>query len=98
MKKVAVIVAGGSGTRMQSEIPKQFLALNGLPVLMHTMNRFYAADTSCELRVVLSGSEIENWNKLCTDYNFKLPHKIFSGGETRYYSVKNGLQELPIHQ
>ncbi len=95
MKKVAVIVAGGLGTRMQSEILKQFLALNGLPVLMHTMNRFYAVDTSCELRVVLPDSEIENWNKLCKDYNFTLPHKIFSGGETRYYSVKNGLQDLP---
>jgi len=95
MKKIALIVAGGFGTRMQSKIPKQFMEFNGLPLLMHTVNKFYAYDSSIELRVVLPESEVNTWNELCTEYNFNLPCKIFYGGETRFHSVKNGLHNLP---
>jgi len=95
MKKIALIVAGGLGTRMQSKIPKQFMVLNGLPLLMHTINKFYAYDSTIDLRVVLPESEIKIWNELCTEYNFNLSCKIFSAGETRFHSVKNGLHDLP---
>jgi len=94
MKKVALIVAGGSGLRMQSEVPKQFMLLGKLPILMHTINRFYDYDQAIEIRVVLSEIEIETWEKLCRDYNFTIPCSIFHGGESRFHSVKNGLHEL----
>jgi len=95
MKKIALIVAGGLGERMQSEIPKQFMKLGELPVLMHTINKLHAYDSLIELRIVLPESEIEVWNNLCAEFNFNLPCKIFPGGETRFHSVKNGLQNLP---
>lgn len=97
MKKIAIIVAGGTGTRMESEVPKQFMLLNGLPVLMHTIRKFYACDSSIEIRIVLPESEIETWNELCNNNNFTIPCQVFPGGETRFHSVKNGLHDLSPH-
>jgi 2-C-methyl-D-erythritol 4-phosphate cytidylyltransferase len=91
MKKIAVIVAGGSGKRMKSDMPKQYLLLGDLPVLMHTLYKFYSFDNSIELRLVLPIDETITWKRLCLEYNFSLKHELFSGGETRFQSVKNGL-------
>ncbi|WP_158828091.1 2-C-methyl-D-erythritol 4-phosphate cytidylyltransferase [Mucilaginibacter lacusdianchii] len=91
----AIIVAGGSGTRMQSAVPKQFLLLNGKPVLMHTLEAFYSSQLKPELIVVLPVNYHEYWTYLCTQYEFKLPHHLVSGGVTRFHSVKNGLQLVP---
>jgi 2-C-methyl-D-erythritol 4-phosphate cytidylyltransferase len=95
VKIYAIIVAGGSGKRMGSSIPKQFLLLDGKPVLMHTISRFVAAYPEVECIVVLPESQIEFWRKLCRDYQFTLKHHIAIGGETRFDSVKNGLAALP---
>jgi 2-C-methyl-D-erythritol 4-phosphate cytidylyltransferase len=95
MKKVAVIVAGGLGLRMQSDLPKQFIDLNGLPLLMHTINKFYQFDSSMQIRLVLPDSTTETWKLLCEQNKFTLPCMLFKGGENRYYSVKNGLEDLP---
>jgi 2-C-methyl-D-erythritol 4-phosphate cytidylyltransferase len=86
---IALIVAGGIGTRMQTDIPKQFLLLNNLPVLMHTIKAF----SHCQhIVLVLPDSQIPMWHKLCLEYNFDTSHlTIVSGGENRYQSVKNGL-------
>jgi len=92
MKNIVVIVAGGSGKRMKSEIPKQFMLLCGKPVLMHTILRFYNFDPNIELRLVLPQQLFSTWNELCKQYNFQIQHKVFSGGETRFHSVKNGLE------
>ncbi|MBN1597168.1 MAG: 2-C-methyl-D-erythritol 4-phosphate cytidylyltransferase [Bacteroidales bacterium] len=94
MKTIALIVAGGAGKRMNSSTPKQFLLLNNLPVLMHTINAFYGYDKQMEIRIVLPEDETETWDKLCKEYNFKTEHKIFKGGETRFHSVKNGLEGI----
>ena len=91
MKKVVIIVAGGKGIRMNSEIPKQFLLLKDKPILMHTIESFRHFD---ERVLVLLQSQIENWNKLCLENNFKIPHKIVEGGNTRFHSVKNGLENV----
>lgn len=91
MKKYAIIVAGGSGSRMGSEIPKQFLELNGKPVLMHSMNRFFNYDNSISLIVVLPENQISYWQQLCRQHEFTLPHQLTTGGSERFYSVKNGL-------
>jgi 2-C-methyl-D-erythritol 4-phosphate cytidylyltransferase len=97
MKKVALIVAGGAGKRMNSELPKQFMLLGNLPVLMHTLYKFYNFDHEIELRLVLPSSEIPAWKILCKEYNFTLNHDIYPGGETRFHSVKNGLKGIDNH-
>lgn len=91
MKKAVVIVAGGSGTRMRSDIPKQFLLLRGKPILMHTIERFYNYCNDIRIVVVLPKDEIERWKLLCSEYHFTIQHNVTQGGETRYHSVKNGL-------
>jgi 2-C-methyl-D-erythritol 4-phosphate cytidylyltransferase len=91
MEHYAIIVAGGSGSRMRSDVPKQFLLLNGLPVLMHTINAFHNCQIQSQIIVVLPSDSHEYWNTLCTTHNFTIPHQLISGGETRFHSVKKGL-------
>ena len=91
MRKYAIIVAGGKGLRMGGDIPKQFIPVKGKPVLMRTLEAFYAYDDSISLILVLPEAQQEYWKRLCTDYGFTLPHQIATGGETRFHSVKNGL-------
>jgi len=91
VKKFVLIVAGGSGNRMGSEIPKQFLEICGKPILMHTIQVFYDADPDSEILLVLPEQQQDYWNTLCQKFSFRLPHRLASGGENRFYSVKNGL-------
>ncbi len=90
----AIIVAGGSGSRMQSAIPKQFLLLNGLPVLMHTILAFYNSASKPNIILVIPADAHGYWKKLCDEYNFTIPHQLVNGGETRFHSVKNGLNAI----
>jgi len=94
MKKFAIIVAGGSGSRMGSEIPKQFLDLCGKPVLMHTIETFFNFDPDSEIILVLPEHQIDFWNKLCAAHSFVVEHLVVSGGETRFHSVRNGLSKI----
>lgn len=94
MKRYAIIVAGGKGLRMGGEIPKQFLHLKGLPILMHTLNRFHRFDPEIELVVVLPADQQPYWNELCKQHHFLTPHQIVTGGETRFHSVSNGLEAI----
>ena len=86
-----VIVAGGKGLRMGKEIPKQFLLLKSLPILMHTIQAFYNWDNNCEIVLVLPASQHNYWKELVIKHNFKTNIIITTGGETRFHSVKNGL-------
>ncbi len=96
MNYYALIVAGGVGKRMQSDIPKQFIDLNGKPVLMHTLLKFYhLPDVSCQILLVLPKEHIPKWKDLCKQYHFDIPHQLIEGGTERFYSVKNGLDMLP---
>ncbi len=95
MKAYAIIVAGGKGLRMGGEVPKQFLPINGKPILMHTIEAFRKALDGIEIILVLPADQHEYWQKLCQDYNFCSPKLIAKGGETRFHSVKNGLALLP---
>jgi len=92
MKKSVVIVAGGKGLRMGSDLPKQFLLLAGRPVLMHTIGAFYNYDSDMRIILVLPLSHQEYWKKLCSEYHFDIPYLVASGGDTRFHSVKNGLE------
>lgn len=91
----AIIVAGGSGKRFGTDLPKQFLELGGQPVLMHTIQRFYQTIQDIQIVVVLPDEHIDTWNLLCKKYNFNILHEVVSGGESRFQSVKNGLATLP---
>jgi 2-C-methyl-D-erythritol 4-phosphate cytidylyltransferase len=94
MKKFALIVAGGSGTRMKGAIPKQFLELQNRPVLMHTFDAFYNYDREIKFTLVLPENQMEYWKKLCEKHQFQINYKLVAGGETRFHSVKNGLDSI----
>jgi 2-C-methyl-D-erythritol 4-phosphate cytidylyltransferase len=92
MNLYALIVAGGSGSRMGTEVPKQFLELAGKPVLMHTIGRFRAFDESLEIITVLPESQLEYWDLLRKKHAFHIRHTVVAGGSSRFVSVKNGLK------
>lgn len=89
-----VIVAGGSGSRMKSVLPKQFIELEGKPILMRSIEVFYAYNSQITVVLVLPKDQISFWKELCEKHNFRLPHDIAEGGETRFQSVKNGLLKI----
>lgn len=91
MKQYVIIVAGGSGSRMQSTLPKQFITVGGEPVLMHTIKRFYEFSSSINVILVLPAAEIATWEQLCIQHQFSVPVTIAVGGSTRTASVINGL-------
>lgn len=94
MKRYAVIVAGGKGTRMKSLVPKQFIELKGKPILMHTLELFYTYDKGIELFLVLPEDQQLVWQELCKKHYFKIPHTVVTGGVTRFHSVSNGLKKI----
>lgn len=89
-----VIVAGGKGLRMGGEKPKQFQDLKGRPVLMHTLERFREALPEGKLILVLPESLMTMWRDLCHRHAFDIDHELVKGGETRFHSVKNGLDAI----
>mgnify|MGYP000854838678 FL=1 len=95
MDNYVIIVAGGSGKRMGADIPKQFLELAGLPVLMHTISRFARYDSSLRIIVVLPPDHLELWNDLLKKHSYKVPHHVALGGPARFFSVRNGLTDVP---
>ncbi len=95
MKKIVLIVAGGCGTRMNSEIPKQFMLLHDQPVLMHTLSVFHRYNPDMEIILALPESQAGKWEKLCKTHEFCIRHKVVSGGETRFHTVKNNVAGLP---
>jgi len=94
MKRFAIITAGGIGTRMHSEIPKQFLKLSDLPILMHTLKKFYDFDNSIQIILSLPANYFNYWNNLCAEYRFDINHRIVAGGKTRFHSIKNALKTI----
>lgn len=91
----AVIVAGGTGSRMQSTLPKQFLHVKGLPLLMHTIIRFHHYSADLQIVLVLPQEHIQYWKELCQQFEFQIPHEVISGGATRSQSVRNGVAGIP---
>ena len=106
-----IIVAGGKGLRMGSDIPKQFLPIGGRPVLMRTLERFRQYSPTLLIILVLPKAQQEYWKALCQGYNFPLPqttphpqergggsassYLLADGGETRFHSVQHGLALIP---
>ena len=90
-----IIVAGGKGLRMGSDIPKQFLPVGGKPVLMRTIERFREYSPTLQIILVLPKAQQEYWEKLCQKHNFTVAYQLADGGETRFHSVQHGLALIP---
>lgn len=96
--RLAILVAGGSGTRMAADRPKQFLLLRGEPVLLHTLRRFAEPTLAVtDIIVVLPAEQLATWQQLCIQYQVDIPHRLVTGGATRWASVKAGLAALSSH-
>ena len=90
-----IIVAGGKGLRMGSDIPKQFLPVGGKPVLMRTLERFRAYSADLCIILVLPKAQQDYWHELCKKYAFNVDYLLANGGQTRFHSVQNGLALVP---
>lgn len=86
-----IITAGGMGKRMGVEIPKQFIEIAGLPILMHTINCFHSFDSTCQIIVTLPTDWTQFWRELISKHTFTVPHTVITGGVERYDSIKNAL-------
>ena len=90
-----IIVAGGKGLRMGTDIPKQFLPIGGKPVLMRTLERFRAYSADLQIILVLPEAQQDYWHQLCAEYHFDVEYTLANGGQTRFHSVQNGLAKVP---
>ena len=93
-KEYALIVAGGKGTRIKSNVPKQFIELNGKPILLHTAEAFYRYSRSLTVILVLPEDDFDIWKEICKKFNFTEPVLLQKGGPTRFQSVRNGLDKI----
>jgi len=91
-QKSIIITAGGFGKRMGAIIPKQFLLLDGRPVLIRTIERFLAYDPTIQIILVLPSNQFDFWKALCEEHNFEADFEVVKGGEERFHSVQNGLK------
>ncbi len=89
-----LIVAGGKGTRIKSALPKQFLELNGKPILLHTLEAFYRYSEKIKVVLVLPEDDFGIWRSICEKFQFTRPLLLQKGGDSRFQSVRNGLSLL----
>ena len=94
-KKYLVVTAGGSGTRMGGALPKQFLEVQGKPILRLTIERFLEACPDVQVITVLPSSHMGTWRDYCVRESFHCPQHLVAGGFTRFHSVQNALEHVP---
>ncbi|MCQ2336603.1 MAG: 2-C-methyl-D-erythritol 4-phosphate cytidylyltransferase [Paludibacteraceae bacterium] len=92
MPRYVIIVAAGSGSRMGGNIPKQFLPIDGKPILMRTIDAFSFVPNKI---LVLSHSGVDMWRRLCKEYGYTVQCRVVEGGAERFHSVKNALDFVP---
>ena len=93
-KEYALIVAGGKGTRINATVPKQFLELCGKPILLHVIEKFFQYSEKINVIVVLPANDFPTWHEIVKKYSFNRPVAVQKGGDTRFQSVKNGLEKI----
>jgi 2-C-methyl-D-erythritol 4-phosphate cytidylyltransferase len=93
-KEHALIVAGGKGTRIKSNLPKQFIELKGKPILLHTLEAFYRYSENINVILVLPEDDFETWKGIAKKYSFHKKITLQRGGDTRFQSVRNGLEKI----
>jgi 2-C-methyl-D-erythritol 4-phosphate cytidylyltransferase len=94
LKYYVIIVAGGKGIRMKSKLSKQFILIDGKPILLYSIQKFFKAIPGIEIIVALPKKEIKFWKKLCQKHSLNISHEIVLGGKTRFHSVKNALKKV----
>lgn len=94
-QKYVIVTAGGSGTRMHSDVPKQFLEIGGKPILRRTIERFLEYDPQIRVIVTLPSASKEMWKDYCASTGFIERYTIATGGITRFHSVRNALGYVP---
>ncbi len=94
MKKYVIIVAGGKGTRLESELPKQFIIISGKPIILHTIFLFKRFDPVIETIVVIHQDYQDYWKRLLDEYQVNFNHILVTGGPERFHSVKNALDHV----
>jgi len=94
MKESVIITAGGIGKRMDSDLPKQFIVVGDLPVLMHTVKRFYEYNSDIQIVISLPRDFVQMWRDLCEQYDFTIHHEVVEGGVERYHSIKNAIKKV----
>lgn len=87
-----IITAGGIGKRMNSSLPKQFIQIVDKPILMYTIEKFYHFDPKCQILLTLPEDWKSYWEELAVEQDFKIPHRVVTGGDERYHSIKNAIQ------
>jgi 2-C-methyl-D-erythritol 4-phosphate cytidylyltransferase len=93
-EEYALIVAGGTGTRMGGAIPKQFLELKGVPILVRTVNAFFRYAPDIQIVIVLPAGEMETWGRMAARYSLPTSIQVQAGGSSRFQSVKRGLEKV----
>lgn len=91
MKHTAIIVAGGSGTRMGADLPKQFLRIEGKPVFLYSIDAFLQAYDDMRIILVMPSTYAGMAQSILEEFGYPSSIEIVAGGETRFHSVKNGL-------
>ncbi len=95
--RYVILLAGGSGTRMKSADPKQFILLNNKSLLQRCIETFTSLSFKVEVVLVMEEKSIERWKDYCRESQLFIPHRLVSGGMTRYHSVKNALKHIPLN-
>ncbi len=90
-----IITAGGKGLRMGADIPKQFIPINGRPILMRTIEQFRKYSKELHIILVLPKDNLNYWQQLCRDYSFHEEYDIIDGGDNRFHSIQHGLNIIP---
>ncbi len=94
-KRYLIVTAGGTGTRMGGSVPKQFLELDGKPILRLTIERFLEACPDIQIITTLPESHVVSWRQYCLQESFRCRQRLVKGGFTRFHSVKNALEYVP---
>ena len=93
MKKTAIIVAGGTGQRMGSVVPKQFLEIQGKPILLHCLEKFHSFDSTLEIIITLPADWMSYWTELLKTFQCEIPHRVSTGGQERFHSIQMALSQ-----
>jgi 2-C-methyl-D-erythritol 4-phosphate cytidylyltransferase len=94
MERSVIIVAGGSGRRMNADVPKQFMLLDDEPILLHSIRTFHSFDPMMELVLVLPEEHHKAWRELLAEHVIHVPHQVVAGGAERFHSVKAGAARI----
>lgn len=92
MNNTIIITAGGTGKRMGSSLPKQFLPIQGRPLLFYTIEQFYTFDHNAQILLTLPEEWENYWREICIEHSFAIPHTVIIGGEERFHSIQKALQ------